>query len=264
MIYFYSGTPGSGKSLRVAKDIVAKLLIKKQNVITNMVVDYDYIVTSNFKVKLNNLLKLLGFKKQFNTRKKGVGEIIYLPNDKMTPSFLFEYAYKNHQKAKEGQTLLVMDEAQMMFGPTVVKLKTQENKEYRVQWLDFFTQHRHLGYNIVMISQFDRLIDAQIRCLFEYNYIHRKVNNFGLGWILSVFRMSLFVSAEYWYGVKEKTGVSFFTYRKKYSRIYNSYSRWDDREEQKQKEHILDVEKQADEVDLKDVLMTQGKVVFKA
>ena len=35
MIYFYSGTPGSGKSLHVAKDIYTKLFINKGNVIAN-------------------------------------------------------------------------------------------------------------------------------------------------------------------------------------------------------------------------------------
>ena len=35
MIYFYSGTPGSGKSLHCAKDIYNKLFVKKQNVIAN-------------------------------------------------------------------------------------------------------------------------------------------------------------------------------------------------------------------------------------
>lgn len=64
MIYFYSGTPGSGKSLRVARDIMNKLIVRKQNVITNMDVDYNYIRTSKFKVRANRLTFKL-FKKIF-------------------------------------------------------------------------------------------------------------------------------------------------------------------------------------------------------
>jgi len=212
MIYFYSGTPGSGKSLQVAKDIVSKLKIKKQNVIANMDINMDYIQRGLFG------------------RKKKTGRFFYIRNKYMTPDFLYKYAMKYHVKGKEGQTLLVIDEAQMVFSPTVVKLKCQEFgcKDYRVQWLDFFTQHRHLGYNIILISQFDRLIDAQVRCLFEYNVIHRKVNNFKIGWILSVFRLSAFCAVHYWYGVNQKCGANWFFYSNRYSKIYDSYKKFDE------------------------------------
>lgn len=203
MIYFYSGTPGSGKSLEVAKDIVNKIKIKKQNVIANIDINVEAI-----------------------SKKKNIGKFIYLDNSNFTPEFLYKYAIDNHVKGKEGQTLLVVDEAQMLFSPTVIKIKNQENPKYRVDWLEFFTQHRHLGYNIILISQFDRLIDAQIRCLFEYNVIHRKVNNFKLGWLFSLFGVGVFCSITYWYGVKERVGSHFYIYRRKYSKIYDSYNKF--------------------------------------
>ncbi len=246
MIYFYSGTPGSGKSLRVAKDIVAKLRIKRQNVITNMNIDYNYIIQSKFKTRLNRLYsftckhlfrsvnKVLGLlkRKQLevkpramfkDTRVKGCGKYFYLNNKNFNVKYFYDYAMAHHKRGVEGQTLIVIDEAQMLFSPSVIKLKRMEDVNYRVDWLEFFTQHRRLGYNIILISQFDRLIDAQVRCLFEYNHIHRKVNNFKLGWLLGIFKVSLFISIQYWYGIKQKMGSEFFTYRKKYSRIYDSY-----------------------------------------
>lgn len=212
MIYFYSGTPGSGKSLQVAKDIVNKLTVRKQNVIANIDINREVISKGLFG------------------KKKKTGRFFYLQNKYITPEFFYLYARKYHVKGKEGQTLIVLDEAQMIFSPTVVKLKCQEigNRDYRVNWLDFFTQHRHLGYNIIIISQFDRLIDPQIRCLFEYNVIHRKVNNFKIGWILSVFRLSAFCAVHYWYGVNQKCGAQWYFYSKKYSRIYDSYKKFDE------------------------------------
>jgi len=216
MIYFYSGTPGSGKSLQVAKDIVNKLTIKKQNVISNINIDRDAVSSMGL------------FKK-----KKKIGKFFYLRNDKFTPDFLYKYAQKYHVKGVEGQTLLVIDEAQMLFSPTVIKIKQSEDKMYRAKWLEFFTQHRHLGFNIIMVSQFDKLIDPQIRCLFEYNVIHRKVNNFKIGWVLSLFKLSTFCAVHYWYGVKEKMGVQFYVYRKKYSKIYDSYKLFDEKIEKK-------------------------------
>lgn len=221
MIYFYSGTPGSGKSLRVARDILIKLRVKKQNVISNMEINYAYIRADHFKSFVNRVFNKQIFKKPY----KKVGKFFYIDNIKLTPNFLYKYAAKYHKKGVEGQTLLVLDEAQLIFSPTVVKIKCQEDKNYRNDWLKFFTQHRKLGYNIVLISQFDRLIDPQLRCLFEYNCIHRKVNNFGIGSILSLFKISVFVSVHYWYGAgaNARIGSEFYTYSKKYSRIYDSY-----------------------------------------
>lgn len=246
MIYFYSGTPGSGKSLRVARDIVNKIRIKKKNVITNMDINYSYIIQSKFKKGINRVYagfceytfrainvvlkrlkrKQLAIKPRVlfkDTRIRGCGKYFYLSNRNFSVKYLYEYASKHHVKGKEGQTLLVIDEAQMLFSPSVVKLKRQENVNYRVDWLEFFTQHRRLGYNIILVSQFDRLIDPQVRCLFEYNNIHRKINNFKIGWIFGLLGISLFISVQYWYGVNQKIGSEFFTYKSKYAKIYDSY-----------------------------------------
>ena len=208
-----------GKSLEVAKDITTKLRVRKQNVIANIRINIEGVRSCGHKMKK-------------------LGRFYYLDNRYFTTDFLYKYARKFHKKGVEGQTLLVIDEAQMLFSPTAVKLRQAEDKNYRQGWLEFFTQHRHLGYNIIMVSQFDRLIDAQIRCLFEYNVIHRKVNNFKIGWILSLFRISMFCSVEYWYGVHERMGCRFFTYTKKYSKIYDSYKLFDDIKKREDKDLI--------------------------
>ena len=231
LIYFYSGTPGSGKSLRVARDIVAKLKIRKQNVITNMSVNYDYIRTSRFKEWLN---KKFGTK--YDTKIKDMGRLYYVPDNKLTVEFLYQYAMKFHKRGVEGQTLLIIDEAQMKFAPNTMKLMNQMDIHYRQKWLDFFTQHRHLGYNIIVVSQFDRLIDPQVRCLFEYECRHRKINNYGaIGMILSLFKFSVFVQVEYWYGLKARISSNFFLYSPKYAKIYDSYKRFDDLLKMKEK-----------------------------
>ena len=205
MISFYSGTPGSGKSLEVAKDILNSLKYKRKNVISNIDIDRSAIYK----------------KGKINVKKNG--RFYYLDNEFINVDFFNNYAKKFHKPNIESQTLIVIDEAQMLFSPTVVKIKNQEDKNFRNKWLKFFTQHRKLGYDIILVSQFDRLIDAQVRCLFEYNVIHRKVNNFKVGWILGLLNISIFCSINYWYGVNEKMYSEFYMYKKKYSRIYNSY-----------------------------------------
>jgi len=197
MIWFYSGTPGSGKSLHMAKDIYFKLLHKKQNVIANFPVD----------------TKLIS-----NNGKKKIGNFIYKDNSELTVKYLVEYAKENHVIGKEGQTLVCIDECQVLFNPR------EFDRKDRLNWITFFTQHRKFGYNFILCSQFDRLVDRQIRCLFEYEIKHRKVNNFGIGVLLPV---STFVCVTYWYGIKEKIAANYFIYRRKYADIYNSFMLFD-------------------------------------
>ena len=73
---------------------------------------------------------------------------------------------------------------------------------------------------------FDRMIDRQIRSLIEYEYIHRKVSNFGLrGMFLCAVMLSpkLFVSVKVWYPMKEKVSSEFFKCKRKYYSLYDTY-----------------------------------------
>lgn len=202
MIYFYSGTPGSGKSLHVAKDIYTKLRTKKQNVIANFPINFDVVE-----------------KKLFSNKKSKTGKFLYVDNSQLTVKYLVDYAKKNHVLGKEGQTLLIIDECQVIFNPR------EFSRADRLQWNNFFSQHRKLGYNCILISQNDRLVDRQIRALFEYDVRHRKVNNFKIGMF---FPVPLFACVTYWYGVKEKLGVEFFFYRNKLGKLYDSYKMFDE------------------------------------
>lgn len=202
MIYFYSGTPGSGKSLQMAQEVSRWLKFYKKNVIAN--------------TRINREKVLQG---------KDGGRFFYVDNENLTVDFLYKYAMKFHELGIESQTLVVIDEAQVKYSPTAVKLNTQSNPRYRQEWLEFYTQHRHLGFDILIISQFDRLIDPQIRCLFEYNYVHRKANNFRtIGKLMTLFKITLFVQVQHWYGVHEVCGTKWFTYKKKWADVYDSYS----------------------------------------
>lgn len=198
MIYFYSGTPGSGKSLHVAMDIYNRLVIKKSNVIATFNIDIDYISKHG---------------------KKKIGDFTYIDISDLTVNTLVDYARQNHVRDKEAQTLVVIDECQIIFNPR------EFGRADRLNWITFFTQHRKLGFNFILISQFDRLVDRQIRSLFEYDIKHRKVNNFGIGMF---FPFSTFIAVTYWYGVKEKVGSEFFIYKKKYGRIYNTFMYFSD------------------------------------
>lgn len=196
MIYFYSGTPGSGKSLHVAQDIYTKLFFKKQNVIANFDIN-----------------------REIYNKKKKKGKFTYVSNVDLNPKFFYKYAMENHIFGKENQTLVIIDECQILFNPRIW------NQNNRLEWINFFTQHRKWGYNFILISQFDRLVDRQIRSLFETEYKHRKINNYKIGQLLPI---STFISVEYWYGVREKIGSNIFFYKKKYGKMYDTFKNFEE------------------------------------
>ena len=195
MIYLYSGTPGSGKSLHQASIIEAWLKLGKP-------------VIANYTINTSLIKKCKGNFTEVN---------VY----KLTPKFLKNYSLKyfeNH-KFKEGTIRLFIDEAQLIFNAR------DWSQKGRSDWLEFFTQHRKYGYDIFLIAQFDRMLDRQIRSLIEYEVIHRKIKNFGLkGRILSLIAGGgLFVAVKIWYPMKEKTGAEFFKYSRRLAALYNSY-----------------------------------------
>jgi len=191
MIYLYSGTPGSGKSYHAVADIYYRLKKKKgfKNVIANFPINYN---TEHF---------------------------FYFDNSEMTISNFMKYARKNHKLGVEGQTLIVIDEAQIIFNSR--SWNTDGNN--RMDWIKFFSQHRKLGFNFIIIAQFDRMIDRQIRCLVEYEIAHMKVNNY-----FRIIPITVFLAVQRWYGQKMKIGSELLTYRKKIANLYDTYKMFDD------------------------------------
>lgn len=198
MISLYSGTPGSGKSLHIARRIYYTLRCKRP-------------VIANFPIRLDYVRKQRPEKLKF----------LYVDNLDLNPEMLIEYAsqYFRKRPLKEDQILLVIDEAQIVFN------SRSWQQSGRSKWLSFFSQHRKYGFEIVLIAQFDGMIDKQIRTLIEYNFIHRRLSNFGLiGKIMSIFWLGkVFVAVQMWYPLNERIGSDMFVAHKKYYRIYDTW-----------------------------------------
>lgn len=199
MISLFSGTPGAGKSLHLASILYNRMRFFKRPIVGNFNCDFSKI-------------------------KNPKGTYVYCDNMQLSPQFLIDYSNDYSEKigrrVKEGEILLCIDECQILFN------SRDWGRGNRAEWCSFFTQHRKLGYEVILIAQFDRMLDRQIRSLIEYEYIHRKVSNFGIqGKILSLFSGGkLFVSVKVWYPMKEKVGSEFFTAHKKYYSIYDTYT----------------------------------------
>lgn len=200
-IQLYTGTPGSGKSFHAAKDIV-RWMKRDRGLICNFPVNEGFV---------GNKLK---------------AHVEYWDNSELTAERLVAYALERHKIGKEGQTLVVIDECQIIFNCR------DFGRKDRNAWVTFFAQHRKLGFNVILITQSDRMLDRQIRSLVEEEIRHRKLNNYGFGGgMLSLLTLgrTWFIAIQYWYGGNRlKLGQTVFPYRKRYSEVYDSYKLFSD------------------------------------
>lgn len=212
MIYFYSGRPGSGKSLHCAK-MIDQYHRRGSNVICNFEVNQDF--WKKKKCKKNTLLDAPGIIKE-------------LTNEELTIDFLMDFANKNHKRNSRGQilekqTLLIIDECQTMFN------SRSWNQKGRSEWVIFFTQHRKFGYTVILVSQHKDLIDKQIRHILQYDYEHRNVRNFKvIGWFLALLSGgNLFAISVKSMDVGKHDHTEFMTASKRYYKLYDSYKIFD-------------------------------------
>lgn len=195
MIYLYSGTPGSGKSLHMARDIRNDLI-------------FGRAVICNFDIAVQKIRKIRG-------------QFTYKDNLQITPDYLIQFSrdYFNDHRFHEGAIKLYLDEAQLLFNAR------EWQQSGRNEWLSFFTQHRKYGYDIILVAQFDRMIDKQIRSLIEYEVKHRKCSNYGVaGTLISLFSGGkLFVGVKMWYPLKTRVSSEFFRCRKRFYELYDTF-----------------------------------------
>lgn len=200
MVKMYTGTPGSGKSIHAAQDVIFWLRRGK-------------VVIANYPINEEAVGKCKA-------------HAIYWDNSELTVARLVQYAWQYHKIGKEGQTLVIIDEAQVKFNCRDM------NRKDRQDWVNFFTQHRKLGFDIILITQFDRMIDRQIRAMAETETKHRKLNNFGFGGgVLTLLTLgrSWFIAIDFWYGGNRlQLGHRVFMYRKRYGDVSDSYRLFSD------------------------------------
>lgn len=191
-IEFYTGTPGSGKSAHVMKDVQ----------------DYanrGLTVIANFPLCKRPWLAAKGFRYH------------YVDTFEITPAYLREYA-REFSTGREDSALVVIDEAQLLFNS-----RTWHDSD-RADWVAFFSQHRKLGYRIILVTQSMEMVDKQVRALAEYNVSHRKPGNFGIGGrILSLlFLNRAFVTVTTWPLGKVRLGSGMFLLTPERAAMYDT------------------------------------------
>ena len=197
MIYLYSGTPGSGKSLHAAND--CRFNLNRRN---------PRPIIANFELAPDAPVK---HPEMFH----------YYANEDLTTQLLVDFAcdwWETH-RFRENGIILIIDEAQLLFNSRSWTQKT------RLAWLGFFSQHRKYGYKVIFIAQSAKMIDNQFRMLCELETNHRKLSSMGfIGTILALpFAGRLFMFVTYYFQSTERLGCDWYFYRAKDAAMYDSY-----------------------------------------
>lgn len=159
MIEVQQGTPGSGKSATAVARAI--LHLKKGGVVAanfSLVDGWADVVASR---------SLLGrFSDEYRYKKASSMYPRFYRVDsleairKIQPRSEAVGVYKDDGSYSEGAGLLLLDEAQLIFNSRQWKKN--------MGWIEFFTQHRKLGWNVILIAHTIEMIDSQIRPLAEY------------------------------------------------------------------------------------------------
>lgn len=192
-ILLYSGTPGSYKSYHAVKECISWLRLGK-NLITNFPLNY---------------------KKVLKRPIKGVYECVN--NLDLTVDYLIDFAVQHHKPSVRAQTLVVIDEASIKFNSRDFNMKD------RMGWINFFANHRHFNFDVILITQQDRMLDRQIRGLIETEYKHRALKNYKFfGFLLNLIFRGCFMCVEVWYPCKLRNGSVFSVFNRKIASCYDT------------------------------------------
>lgn len=204
-VYVYTGTPGSGKSCHVAREIRENLNRR-----------YPRPIIANFELA-----------EDAPVPEESRRFYHYVPNDSLRMEDLIEFACRfwdaQGGRLREDYLSVYIDECQLLFNAR------NWNAKDRLGWLEFLSQSRKYGYRIVLIAQNAKMIDNQFRMLIEIEVNHRRISQCGVfGWVLALpFRGRLMMTVRSMFQLNERLGMRMVLVSKRDWRMYDSYKRFE-------------------------------------
>ncbi len=178
MIVFFVGTPGSGKSYEAVKKIVDNLKIgrtvctnidgmdlhESQQYLKSFLDMDDYLFHQRFRFLDRDQIKQF-----WKTETIHHPQRIYDVEDDVFNDVVRD----TEELICPLGSLIIIDEAHKFFNAH------DHREDTNRQLADWASTHRHLGYDLVFITQDIGKVDKQVRTLTEWSFCFRKVNFFG-------------------------------------------------------------------------------------
>lgn len=170
MIWVYEGTPGSGKTLHATEEAIIAMRGRPGGVV------------ANYRVKREL------------RRRDGSSKWVYRPQEEVTPAFLIEHARRWHRPGRESEGLIVLDECHRVLNSRTTWTGRREVAGPQLELVRFLAEHRHFGYDVILVIQNLQMLDKHARFLAELRVKHFKWNTF---WFLRWFPLPIFGRVTY-------------------------------------------------------------------
>lgn len=204
----YSGTPGSGKTLHAVSEI-RRCLDRRKGIRP---------VIANFPIRSEFCRNPEAFH-QYR-------------NDEITPSLITDFCDGFWDSGvvpyREDYITVVLDEVSLIFNSRLWNSKgTKGMNNSRMDWLEFFSQHRKYGVRVILIAQSAKMIDNQFRMLCDDEVNHRSIRNMGApGFMLDLITgHRLFMMVHYLFQSNERLGMRMFYRTDDICRLYDTNTR---------------------------------------
>lgn len=217
MIQIIQGTPGSGKSAVATVDMLEFLM-------DGGVVACNYDLVPGWQYKLADLNPRVrwGLKDRNETAasywrrafKIGTHDTIFQLSDKLKSIV----EPNKRGRMPEGCARLYLDEAQLLLNSRTWK----DNFGF----IEFFTQHRKLGWDVYLIAHDIDMIDKQVRSLIEYEARLRNLNKVKPFGLFPLWPWPAFLSIVRYAGISAGAGEiawrRLYKLRPQYAELYDS------------------------------------------
>ena len=204
MIELWSGTPGSGKSASVV--VYALDFVKRGGVVLS-----NFALTEDWAAVMAKQSLLSKFSQSYYQRQIDILKNRWWVFGDLNDIWDFsnqyqQYLSKNMQRQYEGKCLLIIDECQLLFN--------SRSWQKNLQWIEFFSQHRKLGFDVVLIAHSEDMIDSQCRNYIEFivklrNLYRVKIPFIQMPFSYLFFARNLFFAKWFYYGVGVLSGDCF-------------------------------------------------------
>lgn len=217
MITLLQGTPGAGKSSVATVDMLE--FLEAGGVVA---CNYDLVDKWYYKLADNNPMVKWGLRNREKLAKSLYDRAFKIG----TADTIFQLSGRLKElcppskdgRMKEGCGRLYIDEAQLLFN--------SRSWKDNMRFIEFFTQHRKLGWDVYLIAHTMEMIDKQIRGLIEYEARMRNLNKVKFLGMFNLSPVPMFLTIYRFAGISAGAGMiayrRLYTLRKKYSALYDS------------------------------------------
>jgi hypothetical protein len=217
MIQIIQGTPGSGKSAVCTVDMLEFLM-------DGGVVACNYRLVPGWQYALADLNPKVkwGMKDRDETAASywrrafriGTHETVFELSERLRSII----PPGKDGRMPEGKARLYIDEAQLLFNTRTWR--------HNSKFIEFFTQHRKLGWDVYLVAHSSSMIDSQIRDLIEYEARLRNLNKIKPLGLFPLYPFPAFLSIVRYAGISAGAGEiawrRLYRLRKEFASLYDS------------------------------------------